>query len=144
MLDTIRQAWGWTGLEPAEVVATNPFGNLIVRATSGAVWRICPEEWSCAVIARDADEFATLSTDDEFRIDWEMSRLVEIARQQLGPVPDGECYCLKHPAVIGGPYEAANFGTITLSELIWFSGYMALQIKDVPDGGEVIIEIVRK
>jgi hypothetical protein len=38
MLDIIREAWGWIGLDPADVVATNSFGNLIVRATDGAYW----------------------------------------------------------------------------------------------------------
>jgi hypothetical protein len=143
MLDTIRNAWGWIGLDPAAVVATNAFGNLIVCATDGAHWRICPEEWSCELIARSAAEFAALSSDDEFRTDWEMAPLVELARQQLGPLPDGRCYCLKLPAVIGGRYEAANLGIIALVELISFAGDMAQQIKDVPDGDQIEIKIVR-
>jgi len=44
LLTTIRESWGWTGLAPAAVTATNPFGNVIVRATDRAYWRICPEE----------------------------------------------------------------------------------------------------
>jgi hypothetical protein len=142
MLETIRKAWGWIGLNPAEVVATNSFGNVIPRATDGAYWRICPEEWSCERVARDAGEFAALWGDEEFRRDWEMTRLVELARQQLGPLPEGRCYCLKLPAVIGGGYEATNLGTIALDELIAFSGDMAEQIKDVPDGGQLDIKIV--
>jgi hypothetical protein len=142
MLDIIRKAWGWIGLDPANVVATNSFGNLIVRATDGAYWRICPEELSCKRAAQDAVEFQALWTDDEFRTDWEMSRLADLARQKLGPLPEGRCYCLKLPAVIGGSYDATNLGTISLSELISFSGHMAEQIKDVPDGGQIQIEIV--
>ena len=53
MLNVIEHAWGWIGLEPAEVVEQNLFGNVVVRATDGEVWRICPEELSCAVIASD-------------------------------------------------------------------------------------------
>ena len=131
MLDIIQQAWHWIGLEPAEVVTINQFGNLIVRATDGAFWRICPEHWSCEKIAGNANEFAMLASTDDFRIDWEMSRLVEIAQQNLGPLADGNCYCLKMPGVIGGKYDAANLGTISLEESISFAGYMALQIKDV-------------
>jgi hypothetical protein len=142
MLDTIRKAWGWTGLDPAEVVATNAFGNVIVRATDGTYWRICPEEWSCEQVARSAKEFADLCCEEGFRTDWEMTRLVELARQQFGPLPEGRCYCLKLAAVIGGKYDAANLGTISLDELISFSGDMAEQIKDVPDGGQVEIKLV--
>ena len=142
MLDTIRKAWGWVGLNPIDVVATNAFGNVIVRATDGAYWRICPEEWSCEQVARNEEEYAALSRNDEFRTDWEMACLVELARAKLGPVPDGRCYCLKQPAVIGGSYAAENLGTISMDELIAFSGDMAEQVKDVPDGGQVRIEVV--
>lgn len=142
MLDTIREARGWIGLDPAEVVDANSFGNLIVRASDGAYWRICPEEWSCAPIAPNAKEFAALSCDEDFQVDWLMTRLVEIARQQLGPLGEGQCYCLKIPAVVGGPYEASNFGAISLRELIDFAGNMAEQIKDLPDGTRIRLKIV--
>jgi hypothetical protein len=142
MLDVIRKAWGWIGLEPVEVVATNAFGNVIVKAAGGAYWRICPEEWSCEQVARHADEFASLAGTEEFRTDWEMASLVELARRALGPLTTGRCYCLKRPAVIGGGYEESNLGTISVDELIAFSGNMAEQIKDLPDGAQVEIEWV--
>ncbi|MFL5240785.1 MAG: T6SS immunity protein Tdi1 domain-containing protein [Gemmataceae bacterium] len=143
MLNTIREAWGWMGLEPAEVVAANSFGNLIIRATDGAFWRICPEEWSCQKIASNSEDFATVSSANKFRIEWEMSRLVEQAREKLGPLPEGRCYCLKVPAVIGGAYEVTNMGTISLVELTSFAGDMAKQIKDLPDGSKIEIKIAR-
>lgn len=143
MLDTIREAWGWIGLDPAEVVAENAFGNLIVRAADGTYWRICPEELSCEVVARSAEEFAVLSRGDDFRTDWEMARLVEQARAKLGPLTADRCYCLKLPAVIGGAYDAANMGTISRKELVSFAGDLAEQIKDLPDGAQVQIKIIR-
>jgi hypothetical protein len=139
MLDTIRNAWGWIGLDPTDVVAVNAFGNVIARGTDGNYWRICPEEWSCEVVAGNAHQFAKLMNDDEFQTDWTMSPLVELATQQIGPVSDGRCYCLKIPAVIGGKYEADNIGTISLDELISFSGDMAAQIKDLPDCAQIEI-----
>jgi hypothetical protein len=142
MLDIIRTAWGWIGLDPAEVVATNAFGNLIVRATDGVYWRICPEELSCERIADHADAFAAISKGEEFQTDWEMSRLVKLARQKFGPLPEGRCYCLKLPAVVGGSYDVANMGTISLDELISFSGEFAEKIKDLPDGAQIRIKIV--
>jgi hypothetical protein len=140
MLDTICESWGWTGLEPAAVVADNAFGNVIVRAADGVFWRICPEELSCAVVAPDAVAFERMWADADFQLDWQMAPLVEIARTLLGPVDGDRCYCLKFPAVLGGAYEPPNFGTITRRELIAFAGDAARQIRDVPDGGQVSIE----
>jgi hypothetical protein len=142
MIDIIRAAWGWTGLEPIEVVARNEFGNLIVCGADGTYWRICPEELSCEQIAPNAEEFARVAASEEFRIDWEMEPLVQLARKKLGPPGKGECYCLKVPAVIGGQYDASNLGLISQDELVSFSGDMACQIKDVPDGEKVHINIV--
>ena len=144
MVELIREAWSWIGLDPAEVMSTNMFGNVIVRAADGAFWRICPEEWSCEQVARNADEFAILSSTQNFKTDWEMAGLVELAKQKLGPLSDGYCYCLKVPAVIGGLYEATNLGTVSLNELISFAGDMAEQIKDARDGGKIQIEIIPK
>jgi hypothetical protein len=75
-------------------------------------------------------------------LDWEMARLVEQARQKLGPLAAGRCYCLKVPAVLGGSYAADNMGTISRSELISFSGDLAEQIRDVPDGSHIKIKFV--
>jgi hypothetical protein len=142
MLEVVREAWAWSGLDPAAVVAENAFGNLIVLAVDGVYWRICPEETSCERIAPDTGQFAAMSGNEEFRTDWEMTLLVELAQQTLGPLTAGRCYCLKVPAVIGGNYDAANLGMISRAELIAFSGDLARQIKDVPDGGQITLEIV--
>jgi hypothetical protein len=143
MLDTIREGWGWIGLVPAAVTAENAFGNLIVRDTDGTYWRICPEELSCERVARNAQEIEALFRVDEFLTDWEMTLLVEQAQQKLGPVPADRCYCLKLPAVIGGKYDAGNIGTIPRAELIAFAGDLARQIKDVADGEQIVISVVR-
>lgn len=133
----VRDGWGWTGLDPLEVVAQNPFGNLIVRARDGGFWRIIPEDLSCSKVAPDEPAWAALREDAEFQLDWRMDRLVRLTRSRLGPAPDGHCYCLKIPAVLGGAYDADNFGTIPLPELVAFSGGVARQIKDLPDGTRI-------
>ena len=35
ILKTIRDAWGWRGLEPAELIAISAFGNVIVQDAAG-------------------------------------------------------------------------------------------------------------
>ncbi len=140
MIDIIRESWAWIGLDPAEVIEVNDFGNLIVRATDGAFWRICPEELSCKRIADDSDKFAMLIKEPAFQADWKMERMVEAARAQLGANTTDRCYCLKLAGVLGGKYEPDNYGTITLEELIRFTGDVAAQIKDVPDGGQVVFK----
>ena len=66
LLESVSRAWAWTGLDPAEVVGENDFGNLMVRDTQGRYWRICPEDLSCAVVAGNRTELDKLSTDQQF------------------------------------------------------------------------------
>ncbi|CAN5197387.1 hypothetical protein BH20ACI2_BH20ACI2_20960 [soil metagenome] len=70
-----------------------------------------------------------------------MSSLVDSAREKLGSPSDGQCYCLKLPAIVGGKYKASNFGLISIRELIAFSGEMAAQTADLPTGGSIQFKI---
>ncbi|MGE0388126.1 MAG: T6SS immunity protein Tdi1 domain-containing protein [Gammaproteobacteria bacterium] len=142
MVADILEGWGWTGAKPAMIVETNKFGNVIFRALDGFFWRICPEELTCEVIADSDDAFAELKRDADFLEDWCMSRLVKEAELEFGAQADGRCFCLKMPAVLGGTYSVENVGTISVGELLRFSGDVAEQIKDIPDGSQVSFKFV--
>jgi hypothetical protein len=135
--DTIEQAWSWIGLAPDVVLQTNAFGNVVVRARDGKIWRICPEELSCKVIADSEAGFQELSQSSEFQEDWLMHRLVRLAEDRFGSLEEGRCYCLKIPAVLGGAYDLSNFGTISVLECLAASGHLAEQIKDLPAGAQI-------
>lgn len=144
MLQTIEKAWGWRGLSPAEIVGTNAFGNVLVLATDGSYWRICPEELSCERVADNLAAYERLVDDPEFQSDWNMERLVALAEAKFGPLPPERCYCLKMPAVLGGSYQVENIGTITREEVVAFAGDVAEQIRAVLDGGQIVLKIAPK
>ena len=137
MIEIVRAAWKWIGLDPAEIVAQNAFGNVIVRDIAGSFWRICPEELSCEIVAGNAAEYSELTSDEGFSSDWEMTALVGVATSKHGELSAERCFCLKTPAVLGGEYSGENIGTIAREELIAFAGAVAQQIKDLPDGARV-------
>ena len=133
----IKDSWGWTGIVPADIVAMNSFGNLLIRDSAGRIWRLCPEDLYCRVIAEGESELASLLKDSEFAEDWEMRPLVRMAHEKLGPLQSGRRYCLKLPAPVGGTYSEDNLATLPLDELVGFAGYVAQQIKDLPDGAQI-------
>lgn len=138
----IRSAWGWTGLEPAKIIAENDFGNLIIEDKKGSYWRFCPEECSCTSIAANHGELQSLRNDPDFSEDWEMVRIVEVARRACGPLSEGRKYALKIPACLGGDYVAENIAIVPLLELIGFSGSIALQIKDMADRTDIELKVI--
>ena len=141
ILEIIKDSWGWTGIEPIEIVGENAFGNLIIKDAYNKYWRLCPEDIYCKVVAQNRPELDSLSIDEEFMTDWYMDSLVEMANEKLGPLQEGRKYCLKVPGVLGGEYSGDNLATISLEELIRFSGDLAHQIKDLPDGAQVKLNV---
>jgi hypothetical protein len=142
LVEEIRQYWGWVGIEPVEVVGENDFGNLIVKDDDGKYWRLCPEDCYCKVIAADRCELDALSTDQEFLCDWNMAHLVSLANDQCGPLSEGRKYCLKIPGVSGGAYGGDNLATAPQIDLVRFSGDIARQIEELPDGAKIKLQVV--
>ena len=142
LIATVREAWGWTGLDPDRIVGDNDFGNLMVKDQSGRYWRVCPEDLSCKVVADNRSELDALSVAQDFLRDWHMVSLVAMARESLGPLQPGYRYCLKVPSVLGGEYGGGNLASIPLGELISASGHIAKQIADLPNGAKVQLSIV--
>ena len=142
ILDNVSASWAWTGLRPAKLIAINAFGNLIIEAEDGEYWRICPEELSCESVAESKADFDALLVTEDFQRDWEMTRMVQIAYAEWGAPPEGRCYCLKVPGLLGGAYEADNIGIMWIGDLISFSGDLALQIEDLPAGTKAKVSII--
>jgi hypothetical protein len=142
LVEAIRQAWGWIGLEPVEVVGENDFGNLIIKDVDGKYWRLSPEECSCEVVASSRQELDALSNDQEFLHDWYMSALVSLANDICGPLTEGRKYSLKIPALLGGAYGGENLASAPLVELVRLSGHIAKETKDLPDGAQIKLRVV--
>ncbi|RJG47768.1 T6SS immunity protein Tdi1 domain-containing protein [Motilimonas pumila] len=142
MLEAIKDAWLWTGLEPVEVVVENKFGNVVVRDVDDKFWRICPEEAELTLIAQTRSQLNALWQDEDFRLDWLMLGLVHQAEQTLGALPVGKKYCLKTPGVLGGEYVVDNLGVISFEELIRFSGHLAQQLDGIADGSNIELALI--
>jgi Domain of unknown function (DUF1851) len=142
LVDEIRQSWGWSGLDPIEVVGENDFGNLIVKDAAGKYWRICPEDCYCRVIASNRQELDARSINQEFLRDWYMRALAEKAKEKCGLLPDGKKYCLKIPDFLGGEYGGDNLATASLVELVRISGDLAKQTDELPDGATIRLKVV--
>ena len=142
LISDIRSAWGWVGICPVEIVGENDFGNLIIKDMDGRYWRLCPENVYCKIIAYNREELDNLSKDQEFLSDWYMEPLVAAAKKSVGLLEEGQKYCLAIPGVLGGIYDVSNIKSVTQVELIRFSGNLAKQIKDLPDGQQVELKII--
>lgn len=137
LIEVIKDAWGWTGVEPEAIIGQNDFGNLIIKDTHGNYWRLSPEDLYCRIIAKSREELDALTTDQEFVTDWFMQALVDQAHHTLGPLNEGEKYYLVIPGPLGGAYGISNIQKLSLTQLISLSGDIAQQIENLPDGATI-------
>lgn len=142
MIKQINNWWNWLWFNAIEVTGTNEFGNIIFKTDKNEYWRLIPEEWKCTKIVNSQSDIETLITTNDFKNDWEMKNLVNIAKAKYGELTDKEKYCLKIPTVVGWKYEESNIGKISFSELIEFSWNMAYKIKDLKDWENIEFKIV--
>jgi hypothetical protein len=137
ILEEVKQAWGWVGIDPVELVTENEFGNLIIKDAKDQFWRLCPEDVYCEIVANSIAAYNELIQDEEFLDDWFMTTMVEEAKKSLGELKPDRKYHLVIPGVLGGEYTGKNIKTVPFIELIRFSGDLGKQIKDLPDGSEI-------
>jgi hypothetical protein len=124
LLQAISEGWSWKLGTPVGVVATNRFGNVIVRNQNGDFYRIMPEEWQCELLARTPAELDEKRKTESFVRDWEMTPLVDRAVAAHCPLAVGECFFLVVPGMLGCKYAEENIRKITLPELLSYSGSM--------------------
>ncbi len=113
----------------------------MIRDFEGRYWRLCPEDIYCKVVAENRKELDQISADQEFLEDWQMQGLVDQAIEKLGPLQGDRKYCLVTPGPLGGEYGVANIQTAPLAEIVRLSGYLGEQIKDLPDGAKIKLEL---
>lgn len=141
LLEAIAQGWSWKLGEPAAIIAINRFGNVLIQNKDGHYFRITPEEWQCEFFAESFTALEEKRMGEDFVREWEMAALVERAQLALGPLAEGEVYGLVIPGCLGGKYAKENIRKISLRELFAYSGDMARQIDDLPDGARVTIKV---
>ncbi len=129
MIEIVNKSWGWIGIVASDILYVNDFGNLIIESENGKIWRVCPEELTCKVIADNQELFDELFDSEDFKKDWYMDDTVALANDQMGDLLSGEKYCLKLPGILGGLYEPENFGKISHEKLISLSGAIAFEMK---------------
>ncbi len=137
VLNEVREAWAWVGIEPEEIVTHNEFGNLIIKDAEDKFWRLCPEDIYCKVVANSIKEYNELINDEEFVEDWFMATIVAEAKESLGELGPDEKYHLSVPGILDGDYSGENVVKAPLLEMIRFSGDLGKRIDELADGTEI-------
>ncbi len=83
---------------------------------------------------------AALENDDDVDLLLYVKLVDQLAAMDRELTP-GRCYHFKIPTVLGGEFDVSNIGTNSMDERIRFCGDIHRQIKDLPDGSAVELNI---
>jgi hypothetical protein len=141
VLEVLRTKWSWALSGVTRVLAENRFGNVLVELGDGSVWRVCPEDLTATKVAGSEAEMAGLWTDEEFETDWTVGAWIEVAEPTMGPLKEGQCYGFRIWPGLGGAYEVENMAIKSVLEWLAVSGDVGRQVKDLPPGTEIRLDV---
>ncbi|WP_159983362.1 MULTISPECIES: hypothetical protein [unclassified Novosphingobium] len=139
-LHALRSAWGWTGVEFAEVVAHSLMGHMLVTDTAGLFHYLDPDLGTVTLLGDEAAAQAHMAL-DETKVIWRADKLVDAALVRLGAPVIGEVFSLTPQALVAGDYAPENLIRIDLVDLIYLSGDIARQTRDLPDGAHINLKV---
>jgi hypothetical protein len=119
------------------------FGEVFFCEPSGKIGMLQVSGFQYRVVAKDKTDFQEWLVDPDKMSEWFLAPLVdrlEAAGRHLQPE---QCYSFITPLALGGALTIENVTTIAVREHFQCWGEVFRQIKDVPDGGEVVFKIER-
>ncbi|MBH0114303.1 hypothetical protein I5E68_15260 [Novosphingobium sp. YJ-S2-02] len=139
-LAALRQGWGWSGVDFVEIEAHSLFGHVLAIDALGVYHYLDPELLSLERLGDEKAAQAHMAL-RETQIIWRADAHVEAATERLGATLVGEVYGFQPKALVEGDYATDNMIRLPLAEYIRFTGDLANQIKDLPEGAQVSIKV---
>ena len=140
LVDAFNESWGWTGIVAERIRAQSPMGHLVLSDEDEQFYYLDTDGMAIIPLGTQVDAEAHLALEEVQEL-WWGGDLVEAGKALLGEPPEGSVLSLKPEALIQGQYVPENLWIIPLEELIAFTGAVARQIKDLPDGAQIKFEV---
>jgi hypothetical protein len=133
----------WTWLVPKRftVWLMNRFRDLYLVLDEGSVHMLDVGCGSLKQVANSREDFGVKIDEDDNANDWFMIPLVDELVAAGITLQGGQCYSYKKPPVLGGDYTLQNTCVLPIAEHYGAYGSIHHQIKDLPDGSNVVIQV---
>lgn len=137
-------SWAWLVPSDFTLWLVNRFADLFLVLPDGTVHMLDVGCGTLTKVAESRDDFAIKIDEDDNANQWLMIPLVDrmvAAGIVLNP---GQCYAFKILPVLGGDYTVANAAPLSVQDYLGAMGSIQEQLLDLPDGSEVVIEVINK
>ena len=141
-VDHMLEHWRWllpTSYRPKFATA---LGDLFLVDADGRVTWLDVGRGTLEIVAEGEDAFESAATIADNLVDWFGKVLVDALRAAGNVLGPGECYSYRTLPLLGGRYEPQNFTKYPVARHFRVWGPIHEQLRDVPDGSGIRIEIV--
>jgi hypothetical protein len=140
----LLENWLWLLPERFVVWIMNRFGDLFIVLEDGTVQMLDVGAGTLTQIAESREDFAGKLDEAETAAVWLMTELTDRLVASGLILADGECYGFRIPPALGGAYLAENVAVLPVDDYLGAYGSIHEQMKDVPDGGQVVIKTTNR
>ena len=140
VMQALRRDWSWTGVAFEDILAVSPMGHMLVTGDAGDIHYLDPDTFELIRLGSE-EQAAQYMADPEVALVWRADKLVQAARERLGPPAGGEVYSRTPQALVAGDYDTAHLIRLPLADLISFSGQVACQTQDLPEGTPIQLKV---
>jgi len=141
---SLLSSWAWLLPPKFAVWLMNRFGDLFITLPDGDVHMLDVGAGALERLAKDRDNFARMLDEGDNANLWLMIPLVDSLTAAGIWLQDGQCYSFVVPPVLGGGYTPENIVVLPVQEHYGVYGSHHNQMRGVPDGQQVTINVTRR
>jgi|SRR5262249_5238519 len=138
---TLLVDWKWLLPTEFSVWLMNKYGDLVLIADDGSVLFFDVGSGTLERVADDRDDFSRKLDEDDKASVWLMIPLIDQLTAAGIGLDEARCYSFLTPPVLGGEYTVKNTVTLPITEHYGVYASIHEQIKDLPDGTQVVIKV---
>jgi hypothetical protein len=133
----------WQSILPPQISPwlLTKFGEVFFCQSDGKIGMLQVSGFQYVVVAKDKTDFQEWLVDPEKMSDWFLAPLVDGLEGAGKHLQQEQCYSFITPLALGGTLTLENVMQIPIWEHFRCWGEVFRQVKDVPDGGHMILKV---
>jgi hypothetical protein len=137
----LLENWHWLLPERFVIWIVNRFGDLFIVLDDDTVQMLDVGAGALTQVAQNREDFGLKLDQGDNAKGWLLIPLVDRLVAAEMTLTAGQCYGFRLPPVLGGKYDLENVAVLSIDDYLRGYGSIHQQIKDVPDGGQIILKM---
>ncbi len=140
-LKDICSCWQWILQDMKGVVLISKMGDMFLIGIDGFIYWLQTDSGDLSKIADTLEHFESMLQNEQNIDNWFLPLIIEKLVGAGKSLQKNQVYSYKVMPIIGGEYSIENIEPVDISVHFAFSGQIAQQIQNLPDGTKVKIKV---